>query len=146
MFAQRGSVSFRFLLTGALVSIFILTFLLFGPRESRDIAIKYVLKTPFRPDSHTPCPSLIQPPSRNRTSWEFVVVRDGNNHGLSEDQCRRAFPKLFVEVDKSALLRRDKRVSFKELDSRTVDDGMVRGIIDQGEVCVRIEMQVGLDC
>jgi hypothetical protein len=34
---------------------------------------------------------------------------------------------------KSSALRENKLVSYKELDSRTVDDGMVRGIIDRGE-------------
>lgn len=64
-----------------------------------------------------------------------MVDRDGSNHGLSEEQCRSAFPKLFFQIDKSIALRQDKPITFRELDSREVDDGMVRAIIDRGEVC-----------
>lgn len=65
-----------------------------------------------------------------------MVERDGDNHGLSDEQCRLAFPKLFVELDKSASLREGHRIMFKEVDSLQVEDGMVRGIIHHGEVGV----------
>lgn len=132
MLAQRPS--FRFLATGALVSILTLTFLIFGTRSSRDAASRYILKT-ARPGSisqahcnqgtHTTLPN---------GSWEFVAQRDALNHGLSGEQCQLAFPKLFVEVDKSVSLKRDARITYKDLDSREVEDGMVRAIIDQGQV------------
>lgn len=79
------------------------------------------------------CPSVEFSAPSNDT-WGFVVGHDGQNHGLSEEQCRIAFPKLYIEIDKSALLKQEKHISYKELDSRDVEDGMVRGIIDQGEV------------
>jgi hypothetical protein len=60
------------------------------------------------------------------------------NHGLSDEQCQLAFPKLFVEVDKSASLKREARITYKDLDSREVEDGMVRAIIDQGQVGVQL--------
>lgn len=63
-----------------------------------------------------------------------MVERDGDNHGLSGEQCRAAFPKLFVEIDKSVRARGEKKISFKEVDSRPVEDGMVRGVIHHGEV------------
>lgn len=129
MFAQRPS--FRFLATGALVSLFALTFLLLNARQSRDLTSQYILKAP-RPSSHCPPPS----PVLNNTSWEFIVDRDGNDHGLSEDQCRIAFPKLFDEIEKSAGLRSQNPISYAELRGREVEDGMVRGIIDRGEVCL----------
>lgn len=126
MLAQRPS--FRFLATGAVGSLFILTFLLFGIRQSGSSTL-YALKTSQpRPQLH--CPSL---DSANGT-WEFIVERDGQDHGLSEEQCRVAFPKLFIEIDKSASLKQGNHISYKELDSRNVEDSMVRGIIDQGEV------------
>lgn len=132
MLAQRPS--FRFLATGALISILTLTFLVFGTRSSRDAASRYILKT-ARPESlsqahcgqetHTTLPN---------GSWEFVAQRDALNHGLSDEQCQLAFPKLFVEVDKSVSLKQDARIAYKDLDSREVEDGMVRAIIDQGQV------------
>jgi hypothetical protein len=139
MFAQRNnSSSVRFIAAGALTSLFALTFLLFG-REQSDVALKYIIKTPSHSEPRPHCPSLLHTPLKNE-SWEFIVERDGNNHGLSEEQCRAAFPKLFVEIDKSASLRTENKVTFKDLDSRNVEDGMVRGIIDRGEVCEQDQM------
>jgi hypothetical protein len=134
MFTQRPS--FRFVATGAVVSLFVLAFLVLG-NSSHGLSSKFNLKTQSRP-----YPQNCIPPS-NSSGWEFIVERDGNNHGLSEDQCRIAFPKLFVEIDKSSELKSDKRVSYKELDSRTVDDGMVRGIIDRGEVREALTLDMG---
>jgi hypothetical protein len=127
MFAQRPSL--RFLATGAVISLFVLTFLLFA-HQSRDSASSYILKT------HRPAQSVcsISTPQNGSDTWEFRVERDGQNHGLSDAQCRSAFPKLFIEIDKSAEPRRESRLSYKDLDSREVEDGMVRAIIDRGEV------------
>lgn len=131
MFAQKPS--FRFLASGAFISIVAFTFLLFITRSSRDAASRYILKTarPAPSQAHCGQDTYATPPNG---SWEFVAERDASNHGLSDEQCRLAFPKLFVEVDKSALLKREKRVTYKDLDSREVEDGMVRAIIDQGQV------------
>ncbi|KAJ5729598.1 uncharacterized protein N7483_004106 [Penicillium malachiteum] len=130
MLAQRPS--FRFLATGVLGSLFILTFLFIGIHRSGGPALYF----PKSSQSHTQlrCPSPDTTPSNG--TWEFLVERDGQNHGLSEEQCNIAFPKLFVEIDKSAALKQDNRISYKELDSRDVEDGMVRVIIDQGELYV----------
>jgi hypothetical protein len=133
MFTQRPS--FRFVATGAVVSLFVLAFLVLG--NSSGVSSKFNLKAEPRP-----YPQTCIPPS-NSSGWEFMVERDGNNHGLNEDQCRIAFPKLFVEIDKSSELKSDKRVSYKELDSRTVENGMVRGIIDRGEVCEAFAPDMG---
>jgi hypothetical protein len=135
MFTQRPS--FRYIITGAVVSLFALTFLILGTGTPRKLSSKYILKTPSRP-----CPASSF--SRNQT-WDFVVERDGNNHGLSEDQCRTAFPKLYNELDKSSALRADRHFTYKEFDSRTVDDGMVRGIIDRGEVSKHQATLAGLE-
>lgn len=123
MITQRPS--FRYLATGAVVSLFILAFLVLGT-GSPSLSSQFNIKTKSQ--------QYCAPPVNSSAGWEFVVERDGNNHGLSEDQCRIAFPKLFVEIDKSSTLRENKLVSYKELDSRIVDDGMVRGIIDRGQV------------
>ncbi|KAJ5555792.1 hypothetical protein N7535_008224 [Penicillium sp. DV-2018c] len=132
MLTQRPS--FRSLAAGAAVTLILLTFLLFGPDTSRGLSSKYIIK-PY------PSQKYCAPPLNSSAGWEFVVERDGNNHGLSEDQCRIAFPKLYLEIDKSSSLRTDKQISYTELNSRTVDDGMVRGIIDRGEVSVAFTLQ-----
>ncbi|KAJ5081260.1 hypothetical protein N7456_013498 [Penicillium angulare] len=128
MLAQKPS--FRFLATGAVGSLFILAFLLFGIHQS-DSSTLYTFKTSQpRPPLH--CPS-VEP---TNGTWEFAVERDGLDYGLSEEQCHIAFPKLFIEIDKSVALRQNNHISYKELDSRNLEDSMVRAIIDQGELYI----------
>ncbi|KAJ5937509.1 hypothetical protein N7454_003851 [Penicillium verhagenii] len=130
MIAQRPS--FRFIATTAVASFFILSFFILSFHQSTDSA-RYILKT-SRPNSQH-C-ALAEASTPSNGSWDFVVGRDGQNHGLSEEQCQIAFPRLFIEIDKSAQLNQETLISYKDLDSRTVEDGMVRGIIDQGELYV----------
>ena len=66
-------------------------------------------------------------------SWEFQAWRDAENYGLSDEQCEAAFPKLFVEIDK-AIGRRRTNITFEDLDSQKQLDGMVRGMVYNGEV------------
>ena len=66
--------------------------------------------------------------------WEFRVERDGDDYGLSEEQCQAAFPKLFGEIDKSKAAREGHRISWKEVDSTVVEDGMVRAMVHHGQV------------
>ncbi|CAI7594111.1 unnamed protein product [Penicillium bialowiezense] len=127
MLTQRPS--FRFVAIGAVVSIFVLAFLVLGT-SPRGLSSKFNIKTQSRPAPQTCIPSS------NSSGWDFVVERDGNNHGLSEDQCRIAFPKLFSEIDKSSQLKANTRISYGELDSRAVDDGMVRAIVDRGQLYI----------
>lgn len=127
MFAQKST--FR-LLTGATVTFCVLTFLIISARQFTASPGQYVLKSarPSCPPAH---------PAPNNTTWEFDVQQDGHSHGLSEAQCRIAFPKLFGEIDKSAEMRQNKHITFQDLDSRNVEEGMVRGIIANGEVGLR---------
>ena len=119
----------RCLITAVILSLLVSS-LVFA-RDSNDVA---KLKTP---------PKLQSPPAPgpdgekvNEPPWEFVVERDGDNHGLSEEQCRVAFPKLYDEVDKSTEFRRQNKIKLKELNSIPVEDGMVRALIHHGEVCL----------
>lgn len=123
--SQGQLTRLRFLGTGAVCSLIVVTFLIFSTRYSAEVA-KYALKPPVKQSSPPTC--------RNDSSWEFQVEKDGNDHGLSEEQCRAAFPKLFVELEKSASFRENNPIQFKDVDRLTVEDGMVRGIIDHGEV------------
>ena len=138
----------RFLTTGAVLSILILTLFLVL-RDSGDVG-KYVIKT-------QPLP-LSQDAGNGNTAgsvsgdgngggnggggggqdgprgWEFVVDRDGDNYGLSEEQCQIAFPKLYHEVDKTAAARKKNHISWKEVDSTVMENGMVRAFVHHGEV------------
>ncbi|KAJ5183851.1 hypothetical protein N7492_001467 [Penicillium capsulatum] len=126
MFAQKPT--FRFL-TGAAVTFCVLTFLIISGQHFMGSPAVYILKS-----SRPSCPSTHPVP--HNASWAFDVEHDGHNHGLSEAQCRIAFPKLFGEVDKSAEMRKDKHITFHDLDSRNVEEGMVRGIIENGELYI----------
>jgi hypothetical protein len=121
----------RFAIPGAAISLLIVTFLVLGSQYSTDYA-KYALKNSLKtipPSPHSHCTST------NRTEdWEFVVQRDADNHGLSDERCRVAFPKLFVEIEKTAALRRERQITFKEVDDVVLVDGMVRAAIWGGEV------------
>ncbi|OJJ46173.1 hypothetical protein ASPZODRAFT_152378 [Penicilliopsis zonata CBS 506.65] len=71
-------------------------------------------------------------------TWEFHVDRDGTHHGLSDEQCQLAFPKLFVELDKSAGQRREKKgtpIRYEEI-AGPLDDAMVRGVIYEGDLYI----------
>lgn len=121
---QSQTLWFRCLSAGALLTLFILMLTL--PTRDHDAA-KYAT----RPHSQSAAAGSAD---GSGEGWEFVVERDGDNHGLSGEQCRAAFPKLFVEIEKSVKARGEKKINFKELDSRPVEDGMVRGVIHHGEV------------
>lgn len=119
----------RCLITAAVLSLFIFSFIL-STRDSNDVA-KYVIKTPPKLQSPPPGPDG----DKVNEAWEFVVERDGDDHGLSDEQCRAAFPKLYDEIDKSTEFRKQNKIKLKELNSIPVEDGMVRALIHHGEVC-----------
>ncbi|WEW58614.1 hypothetical protein PRK78_004082 [Emydomyces testavorans] len=91
-------------------------------------------------------PSWLPPITKSKTesnngdhlaaSWVFVTSRDADDYGLSHAQCRTAFPKLFVEIEKAVLARQGKRIDYQELSSRRLEDAMVKAMIYDGELYV----------
>lgn len=67
-------------------------------------------------------------------SWEFQASRDADNYGLSDQQCKTAFPKLFGEIEKSVASRQLSNITAEDLDSQKWLNGMVRGMVYNGEV------------
>ncbi|KAL5357372.1 glycosyl transferase family 90-domain-containing protein [Aspergillus floccosus] len=125
---QSQSPWIRCLTTGALLSLAFIAFLVYNSQFSTN-ATKYVAKPSGPPHSSPSC-------ANGSANWEFEVQRDGDNHGLSDEQCRAAFPKLFVELDKSASFHEENPIRFQDLDGMAVEDGMVRGIIENGELYI----------
>lgn len=131
----------RFLAAGAVISLVTITALVFGLRRS-STGYNVIKTDPSQQKgafSHTYCSSSSAGSTGSQWSngsWEFVVERDGDNYGLSEEQCRTAFPKLFVEIEKSVFARREKPISYKELDEVRVDEGMVRAFVHHGELYI----------
>ncbi|PYH47966.1 DUF821 domain protein [Aspergillus saccharolyticus JOP 1030-1] len=118
--------------TAAVFSLVISTFLILGTRYTTSIAKSAALQTSLPPGG---CPH-VDPVWNETIDWEFQVERDGNNYGLTRQQCRAAFPKLFVEIDNSTATRGDNPITLKELDAIEIADGMVRGVIENGELYI----------
>ncbi|KAI1978859.1 hypothetical protein LOZ53_002808 [Ophidiomyces ophidiicola] len=68
--------------------------------------------------------------------WEFVATRDADNYGLSRAQCHSAFPKLYVEIQRSVSERQAKKITYEELNSTRLEDAMVRAMVYNGELHV----------
>jgi hypothetical protein len=144
---QISPSSPRFLGAGAALSLLLLTFLVFGRSTylSNHAGNGYIVKSNLdSPTSNRHCNSQS---ADNAAEWEFYVHRDGNNHGLSHQQCQSAFPKLFGDLNHVTKSRAEsgKFISFDEVEelSRSGEDvngdrGLVRGAIVGGEVCFSI--------
>ncbi|KAL4885246.1 glycosyl transferase family 90-domain-containing protein [Aspergillus karnatakaensis] len=144
----------RYLGAGAVLSVILLTFLLFDRNSdsyfTNSGARGYILKQPVantqcaNAGTNTDSSSSSEPGSgRNATrEWTFDVRRDGDNHGLSHEQCLAAFPKLFIEIDKAVKERLTDGgkglISFKEVDDLASgdEDGLVRAVIRGGELYI----------
>jgi hypothetical protein len=72
--------------------------------------------------------------NHSAVSWIFTTARDAEDYGLSQEQCRSAFPKLFVEIEKAVEARRGKMITFEELDLQVLKAGMVRAMVFHGDV------------
>jgi hypothetical protein len=73
-------------------------------------------------------------PASTDDDWEFQTWRDAENYGLSDQQCESAFPKLFIEIEKSVASRQLSNITSQDLDSQKWLHGMVRGMVYNGEV------------
>ncbi|KUL89795.1 hypothetical protein ZTR_00463 [Talaromyces verruculosus] len=71
--------------------------------------------------------------------WQFNASRDANNYALNSEQCLAAFPKMFIEIDKSVAQRKETNnpITFKEIDSRKrLGQGMARAMIYKGDLYI----------
>jgi hypothetical protein len=128
----------RFLVIGGVVSLLLTTLFIFGAHNDYKFLNNggAFRKKPFQQCTSSDR-SAGRPDSSSDDGWEFIASRDGDNYALSSDQCQSAFPKLFVEIDKSVSSRRDANspITFQELNARRkLGQGMVRAIVDRGEV------------
>jgi len=70
--------------------------------------------------------------------WQFQFGRDDDNAGLSDSQCKSAFPGLFEDIYRAVKLRVDQNtsISVSDLDSINVSVGMVRAMIIDGKLSI----------
>ncbi|RDW74591.1 DUF821 domain protein [Aspergillus mulundensis] len=152
---RSQSPTFRYLGAGAVLSLISLTFLLFGRPSylgSEWNSGPYLLKdsssgSPVRSEKCAGAEPGAGPTNGGATensTWEFNVHRDGNNHGLSESQCLSAFPKLFVELERTAeFWAANDGIAYKDVDDVArgggVDgngNGLVGAAIKDGELYI----------
>ncbi|KAI9812168.1 MAG: hypothetical protein M1827_004834 [Pycnora praestabilis] len=81
------------------------------------------------PTPNCPPPSVIAP-----EDWEFNVDRDGDDYGLTDEQCQAAFPKLFGEIEASVARRKENPITFEELNLREMGNSLVRGMVYEGDL------------
>ena len=77
------------------------------------------------------------PQADTSTSWSFEYTRDGRNEALSQNQCKAAFPGLFEDVARGGKFWSSHgRLSSVELDAITIQHGMARAFIADGQLYV----------
>lgn len=69
-------------------------------------------------------------------TWNYT--RDYRNLVLTQRQCDLAFPGLFEEVERPVQLRREKKVTRRELDETPRLNGFIRAMIFDQQVCAFI--------
>ena len=87
----------------------------------------------FRHRQHHRPPSHHVPASVDDASpyarWEFDPTRDRDNHGLDTEQCTRAFPELYVEIDRAVDQWRHRHITPESIVVPPVNDGFARILI-----------------
>ena len=71
-------------------------------------------------------------------AWDFDVVRDGDDYGLSDSQCSAAFPKLYSDVDEMVSRRRQNHIAKADFDAVEGDHvkRSIRAMIHNGELYI----------
>lgn len=74
----------------------------------------------------------------NFNTWQFDVVRDGDNYGLSDSQCSAAFPKLYGDIEEMTSRRQTNHIAKEDFDSVKGDHvrDSVRAMIHNGELYI----------
>lgn len=121
------------------VLLCILLIQLFSIRSWSDYPER-ILKTPLATLNTTHSPIVdgqeaeteleVQPVSGPKVeSWSYEWERDGNNHGLTTEQCDIAFPELYNEIDRAANYWKDKKITAQSIELARGNDGGVRVLI-----------------
>ncbi|CAG8941137.1 unnamed protein product [Penicillium salamii] len=101
--------------------------------------------TTFQCSTCLTCP---EPPVQENTTpaWSFEYARDGRNEALDQKQCQSAFPGLFEDIARGGKFwSTHGGLSTAELDTITIQQGMARAFISQGELHVVTARSKGED-
>lgn len=85
--------------------------------------------------------TAIRPPTKDKqeittTEWTFNATRDGDNLGLSEEQCNLAFPKQYADIQNNVANLTSKPITRSDLDTQDQHDNRIRAIIYNGELYI----------
>ncbi|KAL4754537.1 hypothetical protein BDW72DRAFT_129079 [Aspergillus terricola var. indicus] len=149
--SKNHSLVLRFLGAGAVLSLTLLTLLVFrrpsyfGPDGSGPYILKNpVSTTKLHPGSATQTNDETGGNDTQQSGWGFNVHRDGDKHGLSESECLSAFPKFFAELDRTAeFWAANGGITYEGVDDIArgggIDgngNGLVRAAIKDGELYI----------
>ena len=74
---------------------------------------------------------------QHQQPWKFEYGRDDRNLGLSRDQCQSSFPGLSQDVIRARdYWRSQGGISKEDLDAVTLEPGMARAVIQNGELYI----------
>ena len=74
-------------------------------------------------------------------TWNHT--RDSDNMLLGLQQCEQAFPELFEEVERPVKKRMNSHITLDELDSIPQQNGYVRAMIYNQQVCIQLSTASG---
>ena len=72
----------------------------------------------------------------NLTEWIFNASRDGDNLGLSEEQCNVAFPKQYNDIKNNVANLISSPITLADLDKQDQHDQRIRAIIYDGDLYI----------
>ena len=127
MLATRSSCRLICLLTGGVLVLIIVAL-------SLSQSVRDLLPKRFGPALSSGFSFSSNSSSGSSNSWTFDARRDGNNYGLTSDQCDSAFPGLFAEVDRVVQRRRENHITQEELTRDKWPAGTVRVLVWEQQV------------
>jgi hypothetical protein len=76
----------------------------------------------------------MHPPSKGAFNGSWNFTRDARNLQMNDSQCDLAFPDLYAEIDRAVELRKNHRITLKEVDSVRPIRGYNRAMIYDNQV------------
>ncbi|KAF2478764.1 glycosyl transferase family 90-domain-containing protein [Neohortaea acidophila] len=143
--AQTAAYVCIYLLAGLFAGLVVLQF-----REAGTPSFAFAWHRRAQPASTPSDASSTSPAGSNGVDnttppWTFEYTRDGNNHGLSEEQCTAAFPLLTMEIDRAVEYRHNVagNITLDDLEIKWRGHGILRILIHENQLYIVDTLNVG---